>query len=220
MSEPRESPSSREFHNSSVRVSVAFGAGVVVAGATLAAGGGRYAAAFGWDVAAATLLALTWLRVGPMDSETTRRHATQEDSTRHTTDLLLATASIASLLSVLLLLVRAASMDGADKIWTIVLGLATIVLSWFVVHTVFALDYARLYYTDPVGGIDFNQREDPSYGDFAYVAFVLGMTYQVSDTNVGSHRIRMAMLRQSLLSYLFGTFVLAASVNLFVTLAS
>ncbi|TXG92779.1 DUF1345 domain-containing protein [Rhodococcus rhodnii] len=208
-----------------MRVSIAFGVGVVVTAIIVVAGSWGYAAAAGWDAAAAVFLALTWWRVGPMDGRTTRAHATREDATQRTTDIILGAASVASLASVVVLLVRASTEGGVARIATIALGLATIVLSWFVVHTVFALRYARQYYAPPVGGIDFENsaddpREDPAYSDFAYVSFVLGMTYQVSDTNISSHAIRMSVLRQSMLSYLFGTFVLAAAVNLFVTLGT
>jgi uncharacterized membrane protein len=65
-----------------------------------------------------------------------------------------------------------------------------------------------------VGGIGFNQDRPPQYTDFAYLATSLGMTYQVSDTNLGNHRIRVEALKHSLLSYLFGTVILAATINL------
>jgi uncharacterized membrane protein len=60
----------------------------------------------------------------------------------------------------------------------VAIGLASVVLSWAMVHTVFTLNYARLYYRGPDGGVDFNQREPPRYSDFAYLAFTIGMTFQ------------------------------------------
>jgi uncharacterized membrane protein len=88
------------------------------------------------------------------------------------------------------------------------------VLSWAVVHTVFALRYAHEYYTPPVGGIDFKSGEyEPDYGDFAYLAFTVGMTFQVSDTDVGSRSVRRTVLRHALISYLFGAVILALVVN-------
>jgi uncharacterized membrane protein len=71
-----------------------------------------------------------------------------------------------------------------------------------------------LYYSGMVGGIDFNQTELPRFTDFAYLAFTIGMTYQVSDTNLRSTQIRAAALRHSLLSFLFGSMILATMVNL------
>ncbi|WP_241972941.1 DUF1345 domain-containing protein [Cryobacterium sp. TMT2-14] len=87
-------------------------------------------------------------------------------------------------------------------------------LSWILVHTLFTLRYASLYYSGPDGGVDFNQVVPPSYGDFAYLAFTIGMTFQVSDTSLQTHAIRMTALRHSLLSYLFGSFILATLINL------
>ena len=91
---------------------------------------------------------------------------------------------------------------------------ATVVLSWLAVQTVFTLRYAHLYYSEgEVGGIDFHDEEAPDYGDFAYLAFTVGMTYQVSDTNVGSKRIRTIVRRHALLSYMFGVAVIATTIN-------
>lgn len=87
-------------------------------------------------------------------------------------------------------------------------------VSWLTVHTIFTLRYALLYYTEPEGGVDFNQQDRPTYRDFAYVAMTIGMTFQVSDTNLKSTEVRSTALRHALLSYLFGSIILAAAVNL------
>jgi uncharacterized membrane protein len=105
------------------------------------------------------------------------------------------------------------------------LALACVALSWMLVQTLFTLRYAELYYNTgdrgggEVGGIDFNQERPPQYTDFAYLATSLGMTYQVSDTNLQNHLIRAEALKHSLLSYLFGTIILAATINLVIGLA-
>ena len=96
--------------------------------------------------------------------------------------------------------------------------MAAVVLGWFVIHTLFTLRYARLYHSTG-GGVDFNQDEPPRYVDFAYVAFTIGMTFQVSDTDLKSTAIRATALRQALVSYLFGAVVLATTVNFIVSLA-
>ncbi len=94
------------------------------------------------------------------------------------------------------------------------IGGLTVVVSWSVVHTVFALRYAREYYSTPVGGIDFkSDDEEPDYQDFAYVAFTVGMTFQVSDTDVQARPIRRTVIRHALLAYLFGAVILAVAVN-------
>jgi uncharacterized membrane protein len=88
-----------------------------------------------------------------------------------------------------------------------------------VVHTVFTARYARLYYTGEDGGVDFHEEARPSYSDFAYLAFTVGATFQVSDTDISSNEIRRTVLRHSLLSYLFGAIIIAATVNLLAGLA-
>jgi uncharacterized membrane protein len=90
----------------------------------------------------------------------------------------------------------------------------TVFLSWFTVHTLFVLRYAHLYYGEPAGGIDFaNQRETPDYMDFVYVAFTVGMTFQVSDTGITDRRIRRTVIRHAMLSYLFGTVIVGVAIN-------
>jgi uncharacterized membrane protein len=123
-------------------------------------------------------------------------------------------ASVASLGGAAADLLKANQAHGAGKVLLSAMGVATVIVSWAVVHTVFALRYAHEFYTPPVGGIDFkNDGEAPDYQDFAYVAFTLGMTFQVSDTDIQSRTIRRTALRHALLAYLFGAVILAVMVN-------
>ena len=92
------------------------------------------------------------------------------------------------------------------------LALGSVVLAWISVHTVFVLRYARLYYSPPEGGIDF-KGETPDYRDFAYLALTIGMTFQVSDTDLMGKRVRRVALHHALLSYLFGTGIVAITVS-------
>jgi uncharacterized membrane protein len=96
----------------------------------------------------------------------------------------------------------------------------TVAASWFAVHTLFTVHYARLYYSDEPGGINFHDPERPRFRDFAYVAFTVGMTFQVSDNEIGLTSIRAAVLRHALLSYLLGAVVLAVTINLIAGLGS
>ena len=89
----------------------------------------------------------------------------------------------------------------------------TVLLSWSLVHTLFALRYARLYYADGAGGIDFKNDDAPDYADFAYVAFTVGMTFQVSDTDIQLRGIRRTVLGHALLAYVFGTVIIAVTIN-------
>lgn len=167
----------------------------------------------GWVVAAACYLLWVWAAVGRADAETTRALAGREDPSNVVAELVVVIASVAALGAVGYALARAAHAHGGHR--TLLVGLAalTVVVSWLVVHTVFMLGYARSYYADPEGGIDFNSAGPPEYGDFAYFAFTIGMTFQVSDTDITSTAIRRQALRHALLSYLFGAVILATAVN-------
>ena len=170
----------------------------------------------GWIAFALVFLASTWRQVGRMDARTTATHATREDPTVRAGDVILTVASIASLAGVALLLL---SSSQGSKVLDPALAVTSVALSWFLVHTVYTLKYAALYYTGSDGGVDFNQKADPDYGDFGYLAFTLGMTYQVSDTSITSRDIRHTALRHGLLSYLLGAVVLASTINLLAGLA-
>ncbi len=177
-------------------------------------GGWLLAPAVGWSAAAILYISWVWFVVARMDAPTTAAHATREDPSRGITDLLLILASLASLGSILIVLLQARGAAGAGQVVLAALALATVALSWLLVHTLFTLRYASLYYADDDGGIDFNQAEPPRYADFAYLAFTLGMTFQVSDTSLTSSVMRAAALRHALMSFLFGSIILATLINL------
>jgi uncharacterized membrane protein len=173
----------------------------------------------GWACSAAVWALWTWWVVLRLDPVETAALATREDPHGPTRDGLLIGAAVGSLIAVVLGVIKAADAHGAPMVVLLTAGLASIVCSWGVVHTVFTLRYAALYYTGEDGGIDFNQDDKPTYSDFAYLAFTIGMTYQVSDTNLTSKVTRHAALRHALLSYLFGTVIIAATINLAAGLA-
>jgi len=201
------------------RLSIAAGAGLVAL-VVLALTAPWQAAALGsWDVAAAIVVGTALASVLGKDAAATASIALREDSSRAAADIMLLGASFASLLAVGLTVLKASSEGGAAKAALTVIGLVSVVLSWAVVHTIFTLRYARLYYTEPPGGIDFHDGREPRYADFAYVAFTVGMTYQVSDTDIVAPPIRTTVLRQALLSYLFGTAIIATTINAIAGLA-
>jgi uncharacterized membrane protein len=203
-----------------VRVAVAGVVGAVVSIVVGVGAAWRYAPAAGWSAAAAVLVGWTWLVIAHMSAQQTEAHATREDPARALTDLIVLIASVASLAGVVYLLAAGSGGHGAGEAVAAGLGILSVAGAWAVVHTVFTLRYALLYYTDSPGGIDFNQSERPGYVDFAYLAFTLGMTYQVSDTDLQTRRIRATALRHGLLSYLLGAVVLATVINLVAGLGS
>ena len=167
-----------------------------------------------WDIASAGLLAWTWRLLWPLGIEQTATHAREESPGRANTDLLLLGGSIISLAAVGLVLVRASHEAGLAKGLLVGLGVASIVLGWSVVHTVYALRYAKLYYDGDTGGVDFNEHDSPCYADFAYLALTIGMTFQVSDTDLTTKAMRRLALRHAVLSYMFGALIIATTINL------
>ncbi len=193
-----------------------------VAGAGAAGAGASWAVAVAvaWCVLAFVVVAWVWLVIGPMDAEGTADHARREDFSRLAADALLLGASVASLVAVAFTLVQAGRDHGTTKALLVALVVLTVALSWASVHTVFTLRYSRGYYADPVGGIDFNEDDRPDYIDFAYVALTVGMTFQVSDTNLQTKTIRRTAVRHALLSYLFGAVIVAVTINIVASLLS
>ena len=188
--------------------------GIVAALAVGFSGSWWYAPVAGWATACASYILWVWLVVGRFDGATTKLHATREDPGRAVSELLILALTVASLGAVAVLLVHTSKAHGVDQGVGAVMALISVALSWTLLHTLYMLRYARIYYTEPIGGIDFNDDEDPRYIDFAYLAFDLGMTFQVSDTNITNTQLRSVILRHTLLSYVFGSVVLASVVNL------
>ncbi len=167
----------------------------------------------GWDVGSLFLITWIWWAVWGLNAEECEKHANREDPGARLTELLLLSAGVALLAAVGEALIRAGNATGTTKAYLISLGLISVASSWGLVQTVFTLRYARSYYSRPVGGIDFNEDDPPTYLDFAYLALTIGMTFQVSDTNIGTKRIRRVALSHALLSYLFGAVILALVIN-------
>ncbi|HMM82546.1 MAG TPA: DUF1345 domain-containing protein [Terrimesophilobacter sp.] len=204
----------RSTHLASIRVLVMLAVGVMASIATGFAGSWGLAPLIGWLAASLTYTVWVWIRIGRMDATETQVHATREDPSRTLADALLVIASVASLGVVAFVLVEAKSITSVGSAVIAGLAIVSVAVSWLLIHTLFTLRYASLYYEGTPGGVDFNQTEMPDYGDFAYLAFTLGMTYQVSDTALGSRSFRRSALRHSLLSYLFGAVILATVINL------
>jgi uncharacterized membrane protein len=177
----------------------------------------------GWDAAALTFLLSVWLILLRADGAHTAQLATREDETRGSAALLLVGASVASLLGVGFALDLAGRQGGPLRVLLIGVTVVTVVLSWTVVNTIYTLRYADLHFSSRDPGIAFGDRdgqEPPTYRDFAYVAFTIGMCYQVSDTTVRDRRIRRTVLSHAFLSYVFGVVIVAGSVNLIAGLLS
>jgi uncharacterized membrane protein len=189
-------------------------AGVIVGVFTGVLGSWTYAPAIGWVAASLTYICWVWSTIGRLDAAGTVRHATREDPARFASDVAVLSASIASLGAVALTLLGASAVQGGTKVGLVALALATVVLSWLLVLTLFTLRYADIYYNNNARDIDFNQDNPPRYTDFANLAFTLGTTFRVSGPNLRTHTIRITALRHALLSYILGIVVLAIIITL------
>ncbi len=187
--------------------------GVIATLITASFGEWMYAPTVGWCVAALIYSSWVWIRVGRLDPKQTQTHASREEPARGIADLLVILLSLASLFAVAFVLVQAAQSQGLAKGLLAALALVSVALSWILLHTLYMLRYASQYYTAEEG-IDFNQERPPQYTEFAYLSFTLGMTYQVSDTNITNHSVRKTVLQHTLLSFVFGSVILATTINL------
>jgi uncharacterized membrane protein len=147
------------------------------------------------------------------DAPATRAKVAGRDGDAAWYDLVVIMVGLASLCGVAVLLIGG-QPRGAAQVVEALIGAAAVAVGWLCVHTVYVLRYARVYYASATPPIDFNQDEDPTFSDFAYFSFNLGMAYQVSDTNLRTTRVRRVVLGHALLAYLYGTIVIAATINL------
>jgi uncharacterized membrane protein len=191
----------------------------------------------GWDSAAVVFLLVVWLIILRADGGHTEHLARREDDTRGAATVLVIGASVVSLLGVGFALGLAGRENGSRRLLLIAVAVVTVVLSWTVINTVYTLRYADLHFQLPAQGIVFGdstgpdspgpdspgpdapgadptQPTKPDYRDFAYVAFTIGMTYQVSDTTVRARHTRHTVLSHALMSYVFGVVIVAGAINL------
>lgn len=198
------------------QVSATIGAGAVAL-ALLVGAGWAAAALAGWTAAALVFLSWVWASVARKGPSATARAATAEDD-RAIREAILLVASTVSLIAVLIGLNQAGSAHGAAK-WSLIgLALGSVVLAWGCIQTVYTLRYARLYYGASRSSVDFHDPEAPDYLDFLYVAVTIGMTFQVSDTEITARAMRRAAIGHALLSYVFGAIIIAIAINLVASL--
>ncbi|MFE2884650.1 DUF1345 domain-containing protein [Streptomyces sp. NPDC059272] len=156
-----------------------------------------------------------WAVLWPMDADATHRNARREDFRPVTEELVVVLVALCGLVAIVLLLLHGGESDTGHAA-TALCGVFT---AWAALHLMYATRYAYVYY-ESGDGIYFNSDDPPAYRDFFYFSYNLGMTYQVSDTDVSSSTIRSIVLRHSLMSYLFGTSILATAINLVVGIVS
>ncbi|MGN6754082.1 MAG: DUF1345 domain-containing protein [Intrasporangium sp.] len=148
-----------------------------------------------------------------MDATETRNHVEGDDPGAALSDLIVITVGLLGLCGVGVLLIGSSS-KGAEQVLDALIGVVAIAVGWLLVHTIYLLRYARIYYASLSPPIDFKQKADPQFSDFAYFSFNNGMAYQVSDADLKDSRIRRVVLGQCLLGYVYGTVIIAATINL------
>lgn len=173
-----------------------------------------------WDVFALFYIITSWIVFFKSSTQRIRQVATKEDGSKVFVFLLIIFTSFASMLTVLLLILSKDVTIVAENMYLPV-GVGGMMLSWILVHTLFAFHYAHLYYNNDekdagkcAAGLDFPGEKTPDYLDFAYFSFVVGMTFQVSDVEISAKKIRRLALVHGLLSFGLNTFVVALTINI------
>jgi len=199
------------------RFGISFAAGALI-GALLSTRSSPVTAALGaWDGAGLVLFLLSWSSIVRANAIRTKVRAASEDPGRSAVYAIVLATSLVSLLAAIVLSRRARVVAPGEGDVVVAMSIAAVVLSWLLTHTAFTLRYAHLYYRDDregVGGIDFAGGAKPTYFDFAYFAFTIGMCFQVSDTAVTSQQIRRAVLMHAVLSFVYNTAIVAFVLNL------
>lgn len=165
-----------------------------------------------------------WLIILTASPDEINLIAKKQDTSRTLIFLFVMAASFISLFAIILMLRTLPNAKEAGYYYHIGLSIASVVCSWVLIHTIFTFRYAHLFYTckteeagiqkEHKGGLQFPNDEEPDYMDFAYFAFVIGMTFQVSDVQVSSSQIRRLALLHGLLSFVYNTIIVALSINI------
>ncbi len=174
-----------------------------------------------WDVFSLAYLILSFAVVKKRSIDEIRKWAKKDDGSIAIVFFLILIASFASMIMVLFLVLSQNNISSKDILYFPV-SITGIFLSWLMVHTIFIFHYAHMYYDDDdknpgkdAYGLEFPEKDPkPDYIDFAYFSFVIGCTFQVSDVEISSPKIRRVVLFHSLLSFCLNTFVVALTINL------
>jgi uncharacterized membrane protein len=167
----------------------------------------------GWDAGLIVYLVLAGEMLMRAELAHIQSRAKQEDEGALALLFLPVAAAIASMAAIFAQLSVAKNSGAAG--WHVTLALVTVALSWTFIHTLFAFHYAHEFYGNGgrANGLIFPGKDRPDYGDFAYFAFVVGMTFQVSDVQISNRLIRRLVWAHGVLAFLFNTAILAVTVN-------
>ncbi|MCL2450510.1 MAG: DUF1345 domain-containing protein [Polyangiaceae bacterium] len=183
----------------------------------------REAVLVGWNGGGVVLLLIAWSAIVRADAPVTRQRAGADDPGGTFVYAIVVLTSAASLLAATVLARTAHTLTAEGERILMGLCLATVSLSWTITHTAFTLRYAHLYYredSEGTGGLVVPGSDQPTYFDFAYFAFTIGMCFQVSDIAVTSRQIRQTVLLHALISFGYNSVILAFVLNLVFSLAA
>jgi len=173
-----------------------------------------------WNVFSLTLLILYWIVVFTRSVEKIREFSRREDGSLLYVFLIILISAFTSMFTVLLLFISK-EIGAMNELLYFLAAIPSMLFSWAIIHTAFAFHYAHIYYDDSdndpkihAAGLDFPGEKKPDYRDFAYFSFVIGMTFQVSDVQITSRKIRRVALLHGLISFALNTFVVALTINL------
>ncbi|PAW78496.1 MAG: hypothetical protein B9S32_06115 [Verrucomicrobia bacterium Tous-C9LFEB] len=175
-----------------------------------------------WEMFALTNIVLAAFVLSTKDPYEVRRNARLQDASRTFLFIVAVGAALVSVFAVFFVMDNSRSVSHERMAGKVLFSLAAIVLSWTLVHTLFSLHYAHLYYFDAhnverekiKGGLIFPEDDAPAFSDFVYFSFVIGMTCQVSDVQITSKRIRRHVIWHGVISFIFNTAILAMFVNM------
>jgi len=202
------------------RLLIAFAIGILAYAAAPGPASPHTRLVVGWDAATLVYLVLAWTIIRCSDARSTRSHALTQDASVFLIFLFVLGAACASVVAIAFVVGTIRDLAFWTKAWRLALTVVALTSSWLLIQTVFAFHYARRYYHDEkhsaaqAGGLAFPGTADPDYMDFAYYSFVVGMTSQVSDVQVLSHRMRRLTLVHGALAFIFNIAVLALSINI------
>jgi uncharacterized membrane protein len=200
---------------------------LIVSAVTLFFSWGRFGAPavilFTWIAFALMIIIMDWIIILSSHPMEVRKIARIEDSSRTLIFLFVIVASLVSMLAIFFLLKSSKELSPEAVTGHVLLGMASVIISWWLVHTIFTLRYAHMFYaTDPdddqkkkpIGGLEFpGDEKEPDYLDFVYFSFVVGMTFQVSDVEISSRQIRRLAWIHGLIAFAFNTAIVALSIN-------
>lgn len=175
-----------------------------------------------WIAFAFAIIAMEWIIIIKAHPREIRKIARLQDSSRSLIFLFVIVGSIISLGAILFLLSSSKGQAHGSITGHVILAMGSVIVSWWLVHTLFTMRYAHLYYdtdTDdgkkrPYGGLQFPDETEPDYLDFVYFSFVIGMTFQVSDVEISARDIRRLALLHGLIAFAFNTAIVALSINI------